>query len=129
VRERVLEHVRSFFRPEFLNRIDEIVVFHALGSNDIRQIVGLQIRLLAKRLKERNISIELSENAESELAAEGFDPAYGARPLKRVIQNKVLNPLAKQILEGAVRDGDSVFVDFSDGQFRFSPKTPVRTES
>ncbi len=129
VRERVLEHVRSFFRPEFLNRIDEIVVFHALGSNDIRQIVSLQIRLLAKRLKERNISIELSETAESELAAEGFDPAYGARPLKRVIQNKVLNPLAKQILEGAVRDGDSVFVDFSDGQFRFSPKSPVRTES
>ncbi|MFN8140550.1 MAG: ATP-dependent chaperone ClpB [Fimbriimonadales bacterium] len=121
VKDRILTHVRAFFRPEFLNRVDDIVVFHPLSAGDISEIVGLQLKLLATRLRERKIELNLTEAATRELAAQGYDPSYGARPLKRVIQNRILNELAKRILDGSVRDGSSVTVDYSDGQFQFTP--------
>lgn len=119
IKERIMTHVRAFFRPEFLNRVDDIVLFQPLGTTEIREIVKLQVALLAKRLADRNIILRLGAEAEEQVAALGYDPSYGARPLKRVIQNQILNPLAKEILSGNVRDGDTVTVEFTDGQFEF----------
>ncbi|RMG24160.1 MAG: ATP-dependent chaperone ClpB [Armatimonadetes bacterium] len=119
IKERILERVRQHFRPEFLNRIDEIVVFSPLNAEQIKQIVEIQVHRLGERLKERDIELVLTDRAREQLAAEGYDPAYGARPLKRAIQRLVLNPLAKQILEGKIRSGSKVQVDYADGQFRF----------
>ncbi len=121
VRSRVLEEVRQYFRPEFINRLDDIIVFHPLGVSEIKQIVKIQLDLLSKRLEERRIEIRLSESAASELATAGFDPIYGARPLKRAIQKSVLNPLASAILRGEVSDGQKILVDYKDGQFVFEP--------
>jgi len=121
VRARVLEEVRQFFRPEFINRLDDIIVFHPLGVNEIKQIVKIQLDLLSKRLEDRRIEIRLSEEAALQLATAGFDPVYGARPLKRAIQKTVLNPLASAILRGEVADGSKVLVDYKDGEFVFEP--------
>jgi ATP-dependent Clp protease ATP-binding subunit ClpB len=120
VRRRVLETVRGFFRPEFLNRIDEIVVFSPLSPMEIKQIVDIQLRILSKRLSDRNITLELSESAKDQLAATGYDPTFGARPLKRAIQRDILNPLAQEILQGKVSDGDIVAVDYRNGRYAFS---------
>ncbi|MBA3725089.1 MAG: ATP-dependent chaperone ClpB [Armatimonadetes bacterium] len=122
VKRRVMEAVRSFFRPEFLNRIDDIVVFSPLSPMEIKQIVEIQLRLLAKRLSGRKINLELTDAAKDQLAAVGYDPTFGARPLKRAIQREVLNPLAQEILKGTVGDGGMVFVDYRDGSFEFEPK-------
>ena len=110
-RDRVMAALRKTFRPEFLNRIDEIVVFHALGREHIRKIVDLQLAQLRKRLADRNITLEVSTAAMDALAKEGYDPQYGARPLKRLIQREVQNPLAVALLEGRFKDGDAVKVD------------------
>jgi ATP-dependent Clp protease ATP-binding subunit ClpB len=118
---KVLEEVRKFFRPEFINRLDDIVVFRPLGVNEIKQIVRIQLQRLSDRLTERRITIELSEEAVSQIALEGFDPVYGARPLKRAIQKEILNPLAQAILSGEVRDGQTVRVEYADGRFSFQP--------
>jgi len=117
--EAVLRTLRRYFRPEFLNRVDDIVVFHSLSREDIRRIVDVQIKRLSKRLEEKHIAIELSDAARDYLADEGFDPAYGARPLKRAIQRLVLDPMAVEILSGAIQDGSRVFVDLDGGQLRF----------
>jgi len=109
-KEDILQMLKSKFRPEFLNRIDETVVFHALGPEELRRIVNLQIEILRKRLAERRITLEVTDAVLDSLAKEGFDPAYGARPLKRLIQRKVQNPLAIQLLEGKFADGDTVKV-------------------
>jgi ATP-dependent Clp protease ATP-binding subunit ClpB len=119
VRERILQRVREYFRPEFLNRIDEIVVFSPLNAEQIKQIVEIQVERLGERLKDRDIELVLTDRAREQLAIEGYDPAYGARPLKRAIQRLVLNPLAKQILEGKIQSGSKVRVDYTDGEFRF----------
>jgi ATP-dependent Clp protease ATP-binding subunit ClpB len=124
-RQRVLDRVRDYFRPEFINRIDDIIVFRSLGINEIKQIVRIQLELLAKRLEERRIGIELTDEAAVHLASTGFDPVYGARPLKRAIQKEVLNPLANAILRGEVADGQKVRADFRDGRFTFEPE-PAR---
>jgi ATP-dependent Clp protease ATP-binding subunit ClpB len=108
VRSRVMERVRSHFRPEFLNRIDDIVVFSRLSAEDLRQIVDLQFARLSERLEARGITVDLSDEAATWLAGEGYDPAYGARPLKRLLQTALVDPLALGLLEGRFRPGDTV---------------------
>ncbi|MFW6055980.1 MAG: ATP-dependent chaperone ClpB [Chloroflexota bacterium] len=120
IRERVLEALRATFRPEFLNRIDETVIFHRLSEDDIRQILDLQFELLTRRLSDRRIAVQLTEEARDLLVKQGFDPAFGARPLKRTIQRLVLDPLAVKVLEGEFKDGDTIRVDGKDDQMVFS---------
>jgi ATP-dependent Clp protease ATP-binding subunit ClpB len=108
----VMEEVRRHFRPEFLNRVDEIIVFHALSTEHLKKIVRIQLRRLQERLEERHITLELSDRALEHLVRVGFDPAYGARPLKRTIQKEVETALARLLLEGKVRDGQTVHVDY-----------------
>ncbi|MCZ6523458.1 MAG: ATP-dependent chaperone ClpB [Alphaproteobacteria bacterium] len=115
VRDQVMAAVRAAFRPEFLNRIDETILFHRLSRQHMGDIVEIQLRALARLLAERNIELELDEAARAWLAEAGYDPVYGARPLKRVIRHQLQNPLASRILEGAVRDGETVKVSASDG--------------
>ncbi|MFB3854578.1 MAG: ATP-dependent chaperone ClpB [Vicinamibacterales bacterium] len=110
-RRMVLEALRQHFRPEFLNRIDEIVVFHPLGREHMRTIVDIQLRGLMRRLEERKIEVELTDRARDQIVEEGYDPVYGARPLKRTIQRRLLDPLAMRVLRGDFRDGDRVLVD------------------
>jgi ATP-dependent Clp protease ATP-binding subunit ClpB len=115
-REYVLAEVRTRFRPEFLNRIDEIIVFHRLKREQMAAIVDIQMRRLQRLLDDRKITLVLSDQARTWLANRGYDPAYGARPLKRVIQKQVQDPLAERILAGDIKDGDTVRVDVRDGQ-------------
>ena len=114
MRESVMEVVASQFRPEFINRIDESVVFHPLAQTEIRSIARIQMRELHARLAERELTLEISDAALDKLAEAGFDPVYGARPLKRSIQTLVENPLAKRILAGEFAAGDTVKVDLGD---------------
>jgi ATP-dependent Clp protease ATP-binding subunit ClpB len=113
------EAMRDVFRPEFLNRIDEIIEFHALSREHLGEIVELQLRQLRDRLAARGIAIQLTDEAKELLAEEGWDPAYGARPLKRAIQRLVENPLALRLLEGEFREGDTVQVEARDGELVF----------
>ncbi|MBM4350285.1 MAG: ATP-dependent chaperone ClpB [Deltaproteobacteria bacterium] len=115
MRRRVMEAVKAQFKPEFLNRIDELVIFHSLGIEEIKAIVDIQSKKLEKRLLERRIGLKMTEKAKEFLAKEGFDPAYGARPLKRVIQKEIQDRLAIRILEGKFKEGDTVTVDM-DGK-------------
>ncbi len=126
VEERVMKAVRSHFRPEFLNRVDDLIVFGRLTPGELRKIVDLQLDRLVERLRDRHITIELSDAAKDYLAAEGFDPVYGARPLKRVIQKQVIDPLAMKLLAGEYGDGDTVTVDLSAGELSFSPSEVLR---
>jgi ATP-dependent Clp protease ATP-binding subunit ClpB len=112
-KEAVLEAVRAHFRPEFVNRIDEIVVFEPLGRDEIERIVDIQVGRLAERLAERKLTLRLTEAARAWLAEQGYDPAFGARPLKRVIQRHLQDPLALKLLSGEVREGDTVEIDAS----------------
>ena len=115
----VMEIVQQSFRPEFINRIDDIVVFRPLGTEQIRSIVEIQLGYLRKRLLERNMELLLDEKARDTLAEAGFDPVYGARPLRRAIQQDVENPLAQRILAGQFNPGDRVRVSARDGQLIF----------
>jgi ATP-dependent Clp protease ATP-binding subunit ClpB len=119
-KRQVLDALRTSFRPEFLNRIDEIIVFHSLTREQMRQIIDIQLRSLMKRLEERKIKVELSEAAKDHLIAEGYDPTYGARPLKRAIQREVLDPLAIRVLEGEFHEGHHIRVDAVGGQLKFT---------
>ena len=116
----VMEIVQQNFRPEFINRIDDIVVFRPLGVEQIRSIVDIQLQYLRKRLFERNIELTLDDQARDLLGEAGFDPVYGARPLKRAIQQQVENPLAQRILRGEFGPGDAVRVTVRDGQLAFA---------
>jgi len=120
MRQRVTEALRAQFRPEFLNRIDEIIIFNSLTAEHIKAIVEIQLEHLKKRLEDRKITIEVTDNAKRELAIEGFDPVFGARPLKRTIQRRIQDPLALKILEGQFKDGDHIKIDAVDGEFVFS---------
>lgn len=111
--ERVMEVVRSHFRPEFLNRVDEIIIFRSLGMQQIKKIVDIQIEHLRKRLAERKIALDLTDEAKNLVAEKGYDPVYGARPLKRTIQKLIQDPLANEILKGIFKEGDHVVVDVS----------------
>ena len=120
----VMAILESHFRPEFLNRMDEVIIFRALTQEAILEIVDLQIDELRERLLDRQISIELSEKAKKLLAERGYDPVYGARPLKRTIQRDIQNPLAQKILEGEYAEGARVKVDVNErNEFVFSKKS------
>jgi ATP-dependent Clp protease ATP-binding subunit ClpB len=120
MRARVNEALRDNFRPELLNRIDETVIFKQLTRDQLRDIVDLQLRRLTERLEERHIKLEVTDPAKDMLAREGFDPVYGARPLKRVIQRRLMDPLALEIIGGTIHDGDRVVVEVVDGKLRFT---------
>ena len=121
MQEQVLDELRKHFRPEFLNRVDETIVFHALGEEHLRKIVDVQLGGLRARLAERRIEIELSDTARMHLVRTGYDPTYGARPLKRAIQKELETPLAKQILGGTGREGQRIYVDTAaDGTLTFT---------
>jgi ATP-dependent Clp protease ATP-binding subunit ClpB len=119
-KDEILEDVRGFFRPEFVNRIDEIVVFEPLTREDLRRIVDIQVRTLGERLASRKLTLELSDDAYSLLANEGYDPTFGARPLRRLLQRELENPLATELLAGRIRDGDTVRVAVADGKLTLS---------
>ena len=118
-KDRVMEELRRHFRPEFLNRVDEVIIFHALTMEDLLQIVDIQLRRLRALLAERGIELKLTEAAKRLLAEEGYDPVYGARPLKRTIQRRLQDPLAMKILQGEFKEGDTVRVDVRGGELVF----------
>ncbi len=122
-RERlVMDALRGHFRPEFLNRVDEIIIFDRLSEDDLKKIVEIQLKRLAKRLEQQKITLELSDSAKALLAREGYDPIYGARPLRRTIQKSILDPLSINILEGKVREGQTVKIDVRNGALEFREK-------
>ncbi|MCE9558333.1 MAG: AAA family ATPase [Armatimonadetes bacterium] len=128
-KDKIMDDVRSHFRPEFINRLDDIVVFRMLGMNNIREIVRIMLKTLIARLAEKKITVRLSDEAELHLATTGFDPMYGARPLKRAIQRDLMNELAKRILAGDVRDGTSVLVNYRDGHYVFTEESSLAPQS
>ncbi len=120
VERRVREVLHTHFRPEFLNRVDEIVIFHALHKDQLKQIVEIQLERLRKLLADRGMTLELTDSAKTLLVDEGYDPAYGARPLKRVIQHRIADPLAAKILQGDLLEGEHVLVDVVNGELQFT---------
>jgi ATP-dependent Clp protease ATP-binding subunit ClpB len=122
MRRRVMDALRAQFRPEFLNRIDDTVIFRSLSLDEIKEIVDIQVRHLRDLLRGRKMDVELTDAARDTIAREGFDPVYGARPLKRALQREVQNPLAVRILEGEFKEGDTVLVDAKNGKVAFSVK-------
>ncbi len=120
MRNRVLEALREHFRPEFLNRVDEMIIFHSLGREQLIEIVGIQLQRLQQLLQQRQITLELSQAAKLYLAEVGYDPVYGARPLKRAIQRELQDPLALHLLRGEFSDGDTIHVDTGDGHLVFT---------
>jgi ATP-dependent Clp protease ATP-binding subunit ClpB len=125
-RRQVMEALREHFRPEFLNRIDEIIFFHALGREHMKRIIDIQIAGLTKRLEERKIHVTLTDAAKDALVREGYDPAYGARPLKRTIQRRVLDPLALRVLEGDFTEGNVITVDAGPNGLTFVKQESVK---
>jgi len=123
MKQAVLDEMRRHFRPEFLNRVDEVIVFHALSEEHLKEIVDIQLAQLRTRLAERHIQIELTDAARTHLVRTGYNPTYGARPLKRAIQKEVETQLARLILKGEVRDGQTVLVDYDAqlGALQFAP--------
>jgi len=114
-----METLRGHFRPEFLNRIDDIIIFDRLTDEDLTHIVEIQLTRLMKRLAQQKLTVTLTDAAKRHLASEGFDPVYGARPLKRVIQRELLDPLSMQLLEGKFKEGGTISVDAQDGGLMF----------
>jgi ATP-dependent Clp protease ATP-binding subunit ClpB len=120
VESRVREELKGHFRPEFLNRIDETIIFHRLSEQDLAKIVDIQLEILRKRLAARDIAITLTDAARKHLARDGYDPVFGARPLKRLIQKEIENPLARRLLAGDFADGDRIEVDSNGKTFSFT---------
>ncbi|MEE8324812.1 MAG: AAA family ATPase, partial [Candidatus Humimicrobiaceae bacterium] len=116
--KRIDEAMKNSFKPEFLNRVDDTIIFHRLGIEEIEKIVNIRIEDLDKILSGRKLSVEISAKAKKLLAKEGFDPVYGARPLKRVIQNEVQNVLAIKLLNGEIKEGDTVYIDVTGPEGR-----------
>jgi ATP-dependent Clp protease ATP-binding subunit ClpB len=131
MRATVMEELRAHFRPEFLNRVDEIIVFHALSEEQLMEIVQIQLARLRSRLAERRITLVLDDAAKRHLVKAGYDPNYGARPLKRTIQKEVETPLGRKILAGEINDGDTVNVGFNDimGELTFGAGSLALSES
>ena len=129
MRREVTEAIRRHFRPEFLNRIDETIIFHALDMAQMTRIIDIQITGLLSRLSDRKIRVELTDAAKQYLVSEGYEPAFGARPLKRVLQRRVLDPLALRVLEGEVREGDQITVDTAPEGLVFRKGEPVAPPS
>jgi ATP-dependent Clp protease ATP-binding subunit ClpB len=129
MKEAVLVELRRHFRPEFLNRVDETVVFHALTEEDLKEILEIQLGRLRSRLAERQINIEVTSVAEKHLVRMGYDPVYGARPLRRVIQKELETPIGRLLLRGDIRDGQTVVVDWQNGEFTFTTKGAEQAEA
>jgi ATP-dependent Clp protease ATP-binding subunit ClpB len=127
MRSQIQNLLRGAFLPEFLNRIDETIIFHPLGREEIKQIVDIQLRRLQTQLAEAELTLQVSETARRRLADEGFDPAYGARPLKRIIQQRLANPLATALLEQKINPGDQVQIDWGGREFSFTPAAAETT--
>jgi ATP-dependent Clp protease ATP-binding subunit ClpC len=115
MKQNVMEELKKTFRPEFLNRIDDVIVFHSLKEEHLQEIVSLMVEELRKRLKEQDIDFKLTDEAKKHLAKEGFDPSYGARPLRRAIQKHIEDRLSEELLRGNIKKGDSVIIDYKDG--------------
>ena len=128
MRRRVLEALSQQFRPEFLNRIDDVIIFHSLGMEQLMQIVDIQVRYLQTLLADRKVELDLTDAAKRHLAEAGYDPVYGARPLKRVIQRELQDPLALKLLQGEFAEGDRIRADLRDGKLVFEAKVPASTE-
>ncbi|MEB3333219.1 MAG: AAA family ATPase, partial [Synechococcaceae cyanobacterium] len=124
--KRVNEALRAHFRPEFLNRLDESIIFHSLKAEELRQIVELQVKRLAQRLEEKKLTLELSAEALDWLAGVGYDPVYGARPLKRAIQRELETPIAKGILAAQFTPGHSIAVGVENERLRFQQLEPAK---
>ena len=122
VKEKVLDSLKQHFRPEFLNRLDDIIVFDVLTKEAIKSIVSIQIDMIEKRLEDKDITLTISDKVADTLAQEGYNPQYGARPLKRLIQEKILNSVASLMINGKVGPKDTVMVELVDGQFTFETK-------
>jgi ATP-dependent Clp protease ATP-binding subunit ClpC len=127
MKKKVLTELQKMFRPEFLNRLDDIIVFHELTEEQLEGIVELMVRELKGRLAERKLNLELTAAAKAWLVKQGYDPVYGARPLKRAVERYVENPLSAKILQGEFADGDSVLVDVGEEGLTFSLKKKART--
>jgi ATP-dependent Clp protease ATP-binding subunit ClpB len=126
-RRQVLDALRQHFRPEFLNRIDEVILFHPLGREHMKRIIDIQVARLLRRLEERKLTVDLTGEAKEQLVDEGYDPVYGARPIKRTIQKRVLDPLALKLLQGEFREGDHVVIDAGSPDFRFERRVPAHS--
>jgi ATP-dependent Clp protease ATP-binding subunit ClpA len=125
MKAKVMDEVKRFFRPEFLNRVDEAIIFHPLGKDHLKEIVGIQLWRLQQRLAERHIGLRLTDEAKDLVIEAGYDPVYGARPLKRTIQQKILDPLAMRVLSGEFREGDSVLVEVEGDGLVFKREAKV----
>jgi ATP-dependent Clp protease ATP-binding subunit ClpB len=112
MKDAVFDELRKHFRPEFLNRVDEVIVFHSLSQKDLKEIVEIQLGRLRERLADRNIQLNLTDAAKEHVVKVGYDPAFGARPLKRVLQKEVETNLGRKLLQGEVKDGQTVLVDY-----------------
>jgi ATP-dependent Clp protease ATP-binding subunit ClpB len=121
MRREVQNVLRSAFLPEFLNRIDETIIFHPLGMSELTKVVEIQLKRLERQLAETGLSLRITERARTRLAEEGFDPVFGARPLKRVIQQRLANPLATALLQRRIQEGDVVEIDWDGHEFVFNP--------
>ena len=126
MRKRVTESLRSHFRPEFVNRVDDVIIFHTLTRDELRKIVGIQLKRIERLLAEQKITLAMSEQAQDYLTDAGYDPVYGARPLKRAIQRELENPIATKILENMFIEGDTIFIDCGDQGLTFSNKAPSK---
>jgi ATP-dependent Clp protease ATP-binding subunit ClpC len=122
VRSMVLGEVQKLFKPEFINRLDDLIVFHKLEPDQVRQIADLMLNNLAKRLKESDMTLEISNKAKDELAKEGFSEIYGARPLRRLIEDKIENPISMRIINGEFKHGDTIEVGFKKNEYTFIVK-------
>jgi ATP-dependent Clp protease ATP-binding subunit ClpB len=129
LKEKIMEDLKAFFRPEFLNRVDEIIIFNSLSRELLKQIVDIQANRMKKYIKEKNIDIRLTASAKEYFAEIGFDPVYGARPLRRALQREILNPLAMKILDRTFKEGDTVEVDFEDDKIIFSKEATAEVEA
>jgi ATP-dependent Clp protease ATP-binding subunit ClpB len=127
IREQIEEVLAATFKPEFLNRIDDTVIFHRLSKQDIGRIVELQVDQLVGRVRERGIEVELTDDASTLLGNLGYDPTYGARPLKRTIQKQLVDKLALKILEGEFAEGDTVRIDAAEGELSFEKRGVAAT--
>jgi len=125
IETRVRDELKKHFRPEFLNRIDETIIFHRLTREDLARIVDIQVNLLRKRLADRRITVRLTDAAKAQLARDGYDPVYGARPLKRMIQKEIENPLARRLLAGEFTEGQCVEIGSDGEMFSFTAVTPA----
>jgi ATP-dependent Clp protease ATP-binding subunit ClpC len=126
MKDKVMAEVRKLFRPEFINRLDDIIVFHELSEPQLHQIVELIIKDLEKRMEERKLGIEITEAARSWLVKVGFDPVYGARPLRRAVERYVENPLSSKILAAEFKEGDTITVDLAEDTLTFTARAAVK---